>query len=81
LEDQRKIEEQVSYNQKRDIEVALREAEISRVADEHKKKIEHLSLVEKFLRETDPWFLNFLETQSAETTTNPPSCSPSSSAS
>jgi len=81
LEAQRKIEEQVSYSQKRDTEVALREAEISRVAAEHKKKIEHLSLVEKFLRETDPWFLNFLETQSADATTNPLSSSPSSSAS
>ena len=79
LEAQRKIEEQVSYNQRR-------EAENSRAADEQKKKLEHLSLVEKFLRENDPRFLNFLESHSAkETTTYPispsPAASPSSSAS
>jgi len=39
LEAQHKIEEQVSYNQKGDTEVALCEAENSRVPDEHNKKI------------------------------------------
>jgi len=48
LEAQRKIEEQVSYNQKRESEIALRDVENSRAADEQKKKLEHLSLVEKF---------------------------------
>ena len=86
LEAQRKIEEQVSYNQRRESEIALRENENSRAADEQKKKLEHLSLVEKFLRENDPRFLNFLESHSAkETTTDPispsPAASPSSSAS
>ena len=86
LEAQRKIEEQVSYNQKRESEIALRDVENSRAADEQKKKLEHLSLEEKFLRENDPRFLNFLESHSAkETTTDPispsPAASPSSSAS
>ena len=80
LEAQRKIEEQASYNQRREYEIALREAEKSVVADEKKKKIEHLSLLEKFLRETDLWFLNFLESHSAkETTTDPISPSPAAS--
>ncbi|KAG7656520.1 Ribonuclease H-like superfamily [Arabidopsis suecica] len=86
LEAQRKIEEQVSYNHRRESKIALREAENSRTADEQKKKLEHLSLVEKFLRENDPRFLNFLESHSAkETTIDPispsPAASPSSSAS
>ena len=69
-EAQRKIEEQVAYSQRRD---AAREAE-------QKCRLEHLSLVEKYLVQTDPHFLEFMASQSSrETTTDPNIPSPSAS--
>ena len=69
-EAQRKIEEQVAYSQRRD---AAREAE-------QKCRLEHLSLVEKYLVQTDPHFLEFMASQSSrETTTDPNTPSPSAS--
>ena len=69
-EAQRKIEEQVAYSQRRD---AAREAE-------QKCRLEHLSLVEKYLVQTDPHFLEFMPSQSSrETTTDPNIPSPSAS--
>jgi len=49
-EAQWQIEEQAAYNEKRDAEIAAREAESAWVTAEQKDKIEHLSLVEKYLR-------------------------------
>ncbi|CAE5962660.1 unnamed protein product [Arabidopsis arenosa] len=54
-EAQRKIEEQ-----------AAREAEQSQAVAEQKDRLEQLSLVEKYLRETDPHFLDFMASQSAK---------------
>ncbi|XP_020866785.1 uncharacterized protein LOC110224654 [Arabidopsis lyrata subsp. lyrata] len=68
----RKIEEQVAYNERRESEVASREAEQARVAAEQKDKLEHLSLVEKYLRQTDPQFLHFMATHSSSAGTTDP---------
>ncbi|KAG7583490.1 putative transposase Ptta/En/Spm plant [Arabidopsis suecica] len=71
-EAQRKIEEQAAYNERRDSEDAARKAEQTRAAAEQKDKLKHLSLVEKYLRQTDPHFLDFMATHSApQDTTNP----------
>ncbi|KAG7610615.1 F-box-like domain superfamily [Arabidopsis suecica] len=67
-EAQRKIEEQAAYNEKRDSEIAAREAETARITVEQKDKLEHLSLVEKYLRQIDPQFLDFMASQSSTTT-------------
>ena len=67
-EAQRKIEEQAAYNEKRDSEIVAREAETARITVEQKDKLEHLSLVEKYLRQTDPQFLDFMASQSSTTT-------------
>ncbi|KAG7543425.1 Transposon En/Spm-like [Arabidopsis thaliana x Arabidopsis arenosa] len=45
-ESQRKIEQQVTYNERRDSEDAAREAQQSRAAAEQNDKLEHLSFVE-----------------------------------
>ncbi|OAO89398.1 hypothetical protein AXX17_ATUG01070 [Arabidopsis thaliana] len=58
----RKIEEEAQYN-------AQREAELSKEAAKQKGRLEHLSLVEKYLRQTDPAFQNFMESRSTSTTT------------
>ena len=58
----RKIEEEAQYN-------AQREAELSKEAAKQKDRLEHLSLVEKYLRQTDPAFQNFMESRSTSTTT------------
>ncbi|KAG7578651.1 putative transposase Ptta/En/Spm plant [Arabidopsis thaliana x Arabidopsis arenosa] len=71
-EAQRKIEEQAAYNEKRDLEEAARKAEQTRVAAEQKEKLAHLSLVEKYLRQTDPHFLDFMATHSAPQETTDP---------
>ncbi|XP_019101294.1 PREDICTED: uncharacterized protein LOC109133068 [Camelina sativa] len=77
-ETQRQIEEQAAYNSRRDAEVAARDAELAarealhfQAVAEQKDKLEHLSLVEKYLRNTDPAFIEFMKTQSAEATTEP----------
>ncbi|XP_010513333.1 PREDICTED: uncharacterized protein LOC104789310 [Camelina sativa] len=77
-ETQRQIEEQAAYNSRRDAEVAARDAELAarealhfQAVAEQKDKLEHLSLVEKYLRKTDPAFIEFMKTQSAEATTEP----------
>ncbi|XP_023633300.1 uncharacterized protein LOC111828842 [Capsella rubella] len=71
-EAQRKIEEQVAYNAKRDAEVVARESEQARVVAEHsramaeqKGQIEHLTMVAEYLRENDPRFLDFMASKSA----------------
>jgi len=64
-EAQQKIEEQAAHN-------ARREAEQARAVAERKDKLEHLALVEKYLRQTDPAFLNFMATHSSEATTTDP---------
>ncbi|KAG7559466.1 putative transposase Ptta/En/Spm plant [Arabidopsis thaliana x Arabidopsis arenosa] len=56
-EAQKKIEEQAAENTRRE--------------KEQKEKLEHLSLVEKYLRQTDPAFLDFMKTHSAAETTEP----------
>jgi len=71
-EAQRKIEEQAAYNEKRDSEIAAREAETARITAEQKDKLEHLSLVEKYLRQTDPQFLDFMASKSSTTTESLP---------
>ncbi|KAG7599210.1 hem peroxidase superfamily [Arabidopsis suecica] len=70
-EAQRKIEEQAAENAIRDAAVAAREKEHSRTVAEQKDKLEHLSLVEKYLRQTDPAFLDFIQSHSAPATTEP----------
>ncbi|OAO89412.1 hypothetical protein AXX17_ATUG01060 [Arabidopsis thaliana] len=75
-EAQRKIEEQAAYNEKRDAEIAAREAESARVTAEQKDKLEHLSLVEKYLRQTDPKFLDFMATHSSTSKERLPSTPP-----
>ena len=75
-EAQRKIEEQAAYNEKRDAEIAARKAESSRVTAEQKDKLEQLSLVEKYLRQTDPQFLDFMASHSTTTTERIPSPPP-----
>ncbi|KAG7636059.1 Transposon En/Spm-like [Arabidopsis thaliana x Arabidopsis arenosa] len=67
-EAQRQIEEQAAYNEKRDAEIAAREAESARVTAEQKDKLKHLSLVEKYLCQTDPQFLDFIATHSSTST-------------
>ena len=57
-----KIEEEAQYN-------AQREAELYKEAAKQKDRLEHLSLVEKYLRQTDPAFQNFMESRSTSTTT------------
>ena len=64
-EAQQKIEEQAAHN-------ARREEEQVRAVAEHKDKLEHLALVQKYLRQTDPAFLNFMATQSSEATITDP---------
>ena len=64
-EAQQKIEKQAAHN-------ARREAEQARAVAERKDKLEHLALVEKYLRQTDPVFLNFMATHSSEATTTDP---------
>jgi len=76
-EAQRQIEEQAAYNEKRDAEIAAREAETARVTAEQKDKLEHLSLVEKYLRQTDSQFLDFIATHSSTSTERIPITPPS----
>lgn len=76
-EAQRQIEEQAAYNEKRDAEIAAWEAETARVTAEQKDKLEHLSLVEKYLRQTDPQFLDFIATHSSTSTERIPITPPS----
>nr|AAD28296.1 En/Spm-like transposon protein [Arabidopsis thaliana]AAP21691.1 hypothetical protein [Arabidopsis thaliana]AAV63865.1 hypothetical protein [Arabidopsis thaliana] len=64
-EAQQKIEEQAAHN-------ARREEEQVRAVAKQKDKLEHLALVEKYLRQTDPAFLNFMATQSSEATITDP---------
>jgi len=76
-EAQQQIEEQAAYNEKRDVEIAAREADSARVTADQKEKLEHLSLVEKYLRQTDPQFLDFMATHSSTATERIPSTPPS----
>lgn len=55
----------------RDEEVAAREAEHSRTVSEQKGRLEHLSLVEEYMRQTDPAFFDFIATHSSNATTMP----------
>jgi len=64
-EAQQKIEEQAAHH-------ARREAEQVRAVAEQKDKLDHLALVEKYLRQTDPDFLTFMATHSSEATTTDP---------
>ena len=75
-EAQRKIEEQAAYNEKQDAEIAAREAESARVTAEQKDKLKHLSLVEKYLRQIDPQFLDFMATHSSTSTERLPNTPP-----
>ena len=68
---QQKIEERAAQNAKRVAAVPAREEEHSRAVAGQKNKLEHLSLVEKYLRATDPAFLNFMAEHSTSTTTEP----------
>lgn len=70
-EAQRQIEEQAANNLRRDAELAAREAEHARSVAEQEDKLKHLSMVEKYLRQTDPQFLDFVATQSPELTPEP----------
>lgn len=70
-EAQRQIEEQAANNIRRDAELPAREAEHARSVAEQEDKLKHLSMVEKYLRQTDPRFLDFVATQSPEPTTEP----------
>jgi len=63
-EAQQKIEEQAAYN-------AKREEEQTKAVAEQKDKLAHLSLVEKYLRQSDPAFLHFIESYSPESTIEP----------
>jgi len=53
-----------------------REPESARVTAEQKDKLEQLSLVEKYLRQTDPQFLDFMATHSSTPTERLPSPPP-----
>ncbi|KAG7599381.1 putative transposase Ptta/En/Spm plant [Arabidopsis suecica] len=68
----RKTEEQAANNERREFEVATREAEQAPIAAEQKDKLEHLSLVEKYLRQSDPHFLDFMASQSSSAETTEP---------
>ena len=63
-EAQQKIEEQAAHN-------AKREEEQTKAVAEQKDKLAHLSLVEKYLRQSDPAFLHFIESYSPESTIEP----------
>ncbi|XP_019101047.1 PREDICTED: uncharacterized protein LOC109132986 [Camelina sativa] len=93
-EAQRMIEEQAAQLRRHDAETAVREAEQSKliaaqaeqskVIFAQKDKIDHLSVVEDFLRECDPRFENFVARK--QTTTEPllqddPTPTPSTAAS
>ncbi|CAE6011529.1 unnamed protein product [Arabidopsis arenosa] len=54
-----------------ELENAAREAEHSRAVANQKDKVEHLSLVEKYMRATYLAFLDFMETHSTSATTKP----------
>ncbi|CAE5962859.1 unnamed protein product [Arabidopsis arenosa] len=62
------IQEQLKEAQKK---IEEQPAENTRREKEQKEKLEHLSLVEKYLRQTDPAFLDFMKTHSAAETTEP----------
>ncbi|KAL1217224.1 putative transposase-like protein [Cardamine amara subsp. amara] len=75
-EAQRKIEEQAAYNERREAEYSRAVAEHARAAAEQNNKIENLSLMEKYLKQTDPRYIDFVATQSAAApVTSPPSTS------
>ena len=79
-EAQRKIEEHVAYSQRRDAVLAVRETQVAAREAEQKCRLEQLSLVEKYLLQTDPHFPEFMASQSSrETTTDPNTPSPSAS--
>ena len=64
----RKIEEQATLQAHREVEalrVKAEQADIKRVAIEQQAEIKHLRMVKKYLTETDPKFLAFLETADA----------------
>ena len=63
-EAQQKLEEQAAHN-------AKREEEQTKAVAEQKDKLAHLSLVEKYLRQTDLAFLHFIDSHSPESTTEP----------
>lgn len=67
----RKIEEQATLQAHREAEalrVKAEQAEIKRVANEQQAEIKHLRMVKKYLTETDPKFLAFLESASEDQT-------------
>ncbi|CAD5327226.1 unnamed protein product [Arabidopsis thaliana] len=64
----RKIEEQATLQAHREVEalrVKAEQADIKRVAIEQQAEIKHLRMVKKYLTETDPKFLAFLESADA----------------
>ncbi|CAL9238563.1 unnamed protein product [Arabidopsis halleri] len=63
-----KIKEQATLQAHRETEalrVKAEQAEIKRVANEQQAEIKHLRMVKKYLTETDPKFLVFLESAGA----------------
>lgn len=62
---------QLTDNERHDAENDAREAEHSRAVADRKDKVEHLSLVEKYMRATYLAFLDFMETHSTSATTKP----------
>ncbi|XP_024009792.1 uncharacterized protein LOC112085100 [Eutrema salsugineum] len=69
---QQKIEEQVAEN-------ARREAELTKVVAAQQAKIEQLTLLERYLSETDPRFLDFKAANSVPTS-SPPTPAPTAAA-
>ncbi|CAE6114062.1 unnamed protein product [Arabidopsis arenosa] len=66
------LQEQLKEAQRKIEEQAAREAEQSRAVAEQRDRLEQLSLVEKYLRQTDPHFLDFMASQSAKEPTSDP---------
>ncbi|KAG7583620.1 putative transposase Ptta/En/Spm plant [Arabidopsis suecica] len=66
------LQEQLKEAQRKIEDQAAREAEQSRAVAEQKDRLEQLSLVEKYLRQTDPHFLDFMASQSAKEPTSDP---------
>ncbi|CAE6200633.1 unnamed protein product [Arabidopsis arenosa] len=66
------LQEQLKEAQRKIEDQAAREAEQSRAVAEQKDRLEQLSLVEKYLRQTDPHFLDFMASQSAKEPTSYP---------
>ena len=64
----RKIEEQATlqlHRKAEELRVKVEQADIKRVAIEQQAEIKHLRMVKKYLTETDPKFLAFLESAGA----------------